>query len=289
MNLLKSIFITSYMMLLMVVSGYAGWQLAHGANALAWVGVLMTSLPILTVITWLMALKSVARTSAHFPLPNLLGAIGVGIAMWASTGAGGDRLAPYTALAAWTGFWLYSYWFSTFGGRQPSARLRIGEPLPGFTLRDANDKLVTSVQLTDKPAILIFYRGNWCPLCMAQIKELSHRYRDLDKLGVRVALISPQPHENTVALARKFDVSFEFLTDVGNKAARTLGIENENGTPMGMQMFGYDSDTVLPTVVITDRAGKVVWTHQTDNYRVRPEPDTYFEVLREHRVIPAAS
>lgn len=204
MNLLKSMFISGYMMLLMVVSGYAGWQIAHGANALAWSGVLMTSLPILTVITWLMALKSVARTSAHFPLPNLLGAIGVGVAMWASMGADADSIAPYTAAAAWAGFWLYSYWFSTFGGRRPSERLRVGEPLPDFTLRNANGKLVTSVQMAGMPAILIFYRGNWCPLCMAQIKELSQRYRDLDKLGVRVALISPQPHDNTVALAKKF-------------------------------------------------------------------------------------
>ena len=47
-------------------------------------------------------------------------------------------------------------------------------------------------------------------------------------------------------------------------------------------MLGYDSDTVMPTVIITGKDGKIVWTHETDNYRVRPEPDTFLEVLRRH-------
>lgn len=289
MNLLKSIFISNYMMLLMGVSGYAGWMLAQDGNAAAWGGVLLTTAPLLTVITWLMTLKNVARTSAHFPFVNFLGAIGAGLAVWAWIGHGADIAAPLLALGAWLGFLLYAYWFSTFGGRLPSARLSVGEALPHFTLKSAGGASVTSAQLTDRPAILIFFRGNWCPLCMAQIKELAARYRDLSDLGVRVALISPQPHGNTMALAEKFKVNFDFLTDEGNAAARVLGIENANGTPMGMQMFGYANDTVLPTVVITGSDGKVVWTHQTDNYRIRPEPDTYLEVLRRHRLVPTAS
>jgi hypothetical protein len=46
--------------------------------------------------------------------------------------------------------------------------------------------------------------------------------------------------------------------------------------------LGYDSETVLPTVIITDAGGKVLWSHQTDNYRVRPEPSLYLQVLREN-------
>lgn len=289
MNLLKSIFISNYVMLLMGVSGYAGWMLFQGESPLAWSGVLLTTAPLLMVITWLMMLKNVARTSAHFPLVNFIGAIGAGLAVWAGLGQGAGVAAPLLAVGAWLGFLLYAYWFSTFGGRLPSARLQVGSALPHFSLRNASGASVTAAQLTGKPAILVFYRGNWCPLCMAQIKELAARYRDLSDLGVRVALISPQPHGNTVALAEKFRVNFDFLTDEGNAAARALGIENANGTPMGMQMFGYANDTVLPTVVITGSDGKVVWTHQTDNYRIRPEPDTYLEVLRRHRLVPSAS
>lgn len=289
MNLLKSIFISNYMMLLMGVSGYAGWRLFQDESPVAWGGVLLTTLPLLTVIAWLMMLKNVARTSAHFPAVNFLGAIGAGLAVWAWIDHDTDIAAPLLAVGAWLGFLLYAYWFSTFGGRLPSARLQVGKSLPHFSLKSASEASVTAAQLTGKPAVLVFYRGNWCPLCMAQIKELAARYRDLGDLGVRVGLISPQPHGNTMALAEKFKVDFDFLTDEGNAAARALGIENANGTPMGMQVFGYANDTVLPTVVITGSDGKVVWTHQTDNYRIRPEPDTYLEVLRRHRLVPSAS
>jgi len=286
MNLLKSIFISNYMMALMAVAGYAGWMLAQGGNAVAWGGVLLTAVPLLAVISWLMMIKNVARTSAHFPFLNFLAAVGVGLAAWAWPMQEADGIAAVVAAASWLGFLLYAYWFSTFGGRRPSPRLRAGAALPPFALRKADGSLVSAAQLTDKPAILIFFRGNWCPLCMAQIKELAARYRELDGLGIRVALISPQPHDHTVALAKRYDVNFEFLTDTDNAAARALGIENVNGTPMGMQMFGYANDTVLPTVVITGRDGKVLWTHETDNYRIRPEPDVYLDVLRRHQLIP---
>jgi hypothetical protein len=50
-----------------------------------------------------------------------------------------------------------------------------------------------------------------------------------------------------------------------------------------MQMLGYDSDSVLPTVIITAQGGDILWVHETDNYRVRPEPATYLDVLRKQR------
>jgi len=98
-------------------------------------------------------------------------------------------------------------------------------------------------------------------------------------------MISPQTHKFTKGLAKKFDVSFDFLTDENNRAAQALGIASPNGLPMGMQVLGYDSDTVLPTVIITDTGGKILWVHETDNYRIRPEPETYLAVLRDNRVV----
>jgi hypothetical protein len=38
----------------------------------------------------------------------------------------------------------------------------------------------------------------------------------------------------------------------------------------------------MPTVIIVDKEGKILWTHETDNYRVRPEPETFLQVLQEN-------
>jgi peroxiredoxin len=281
-------FISTYMMAIMGVAGFAGWMLNLGESLIAWSGVLLTVAPILMVISYVMMFKNVARTSAHFPMINLLGAIGVALSVWAWYSHETSILAPAVASISWLGFLLYAYWFSTYDGRQPSMKLVVGTKLPHFTVRDVRDNLVSSAQLTDRPAVLIFYRGNWCPFCTAQIKELITRYKEIDSLGVRVALIAPQPHSNTVGVSKTYDARFDFLTDEDNAAARALGIEHENGLPMGMQMLGYDNDTVMPTVIITGKDGKIVWTHETDNYRVRPEPDVYLDVLRRHGVVARA-
>jgi hypothetical protein len=36
----------------------------------------------------------------------------------------------------------------------------------------------------------------------------------------------------------------------------------------------------MPTVVVTNASGTIVFSDQTDNYRVRPEPDVFLAILR---------
>lgn len=130
MNRLKSIFVSSYMMAIMGIAGYAGWMLYQDEDLMAWGGVLLTVAPILTVIMRAMMMKDMARTSAHFPLINLLGVAGAAMAgfVWATTGAEG--LAALLGAVGWVTFLLYSYWFSTYDDRQPSMKLVIGSRLP---------------------------------------------------------------------------------------------------------------------------------------------------------------
>ena len=62
-------------------------------------------------------------------------------------------------------------------------------------------------------------------------------------------------------------------------AARQLGLDWQHGLPAGMQVLGYASETVLPTVVVIDAEGTILLADQTDNYRVRPEPGMFIDVL----------
>jgi len=281
--MLKSLYVSLYMMLAMAITVFAVLELIATDDYLTWGGVLLTTAPFVVVISWVMIFRNIARTSARFPTLIVMGVIGL---IFATRGyvLGASALAPVMAAIGFAGFLIYDYWYSSFPDRH-SKSLDVGQALPGFELKDTAGQTITSTSLTDKPAIWIFYRGNWCPLCMAQIKELVANYQQLQELGVRVALISPQPHKFTKGLAKKFDVSFDFLTDENNRAAQALGIASPNGLPMGMQVLGYDSDTVLPTVIITDTGGKILWVHETDNYRIRPEPETYLAVLRDNRVV----
>ena len=285
MNIFKSIFVTMYMMSAMLITVFAAWLLWKTGDYMSWVGVLLVTAPFMMLLGWLMISTSIARTSERFPVLNGLGILGVALASWGYF-QGGSANAPILALIGWGGFLIYAYWYSSFG-REPSQQLKVGQKLPEFNTKNTQGDVVSSALLTDKPTIWMFYRGAWCPLCMAQIKELVEQYKELQAMGVRVALVAPQPHQNTIGLAKKFGVEFDFLTDEGNQAARILGIANPQGLPMGMQMLGYDSETVLPTVIITDTDGIILWAHETDNYRVRPEPDVFLTVLRENQLAAA--
>ncbi len=183
------------------------------------------------------------------------------------------------AIITFIGWLIYLKWYSQLPLRNQDI-LKVGNTLPELIFEDSEKSPVSMSTFSGIKVLYLFYRGNWCPLCTAQIKEISEQYRELDKLGVKTVLISPQPHKYSANIAKKFDVPFLFLTDPKGKAAKSIGLFHQNGTPLGMELLGYSSDTVLPTVIITDEKGKIIFVDQTDNYRVRPEPATFLKVLR---------
>lgn len=180
------------------------------------------------------------------------------------------------------GWFTYLRWYSVFSHRNAEA-LKTGNILPDFRLESLDGHVVSSESFKAKPHLLLFYRGNWCPFCTAQIKELANAYQRLEKLGLSIVLISPQSIRKNQSLADRIEAPMTFLRDRNNLAARQLGILHEWGTPMGLQLLGYQSDTVMPTIVLTNALGEIVFTDQTDNYRVRPEPEVFEALLKATR------
>ena len=256
---------------------YGLYQLiAHGPS-LAYIGVVMATMPFAVFVLVVTMVSPRPRTSSRLPLVTILTLGGLGCSLIGfMLGEYASPMPLVLALFGATGFMLYNYWYSSFG-RTDSTQLQLDAPLPNFVLQDINGNNFPSTSLFGKPTVLLFFRGNWCPLCMAQISEIADGYKALADRGAQVALVSPQSHENTVKLASRFDVPFLFLTDPGNKAAKQLGIAMDDGIPLGIT--GYDSETVMPTVIITSANGRIIFLDQTDNYRVRPEPSTFIEAL----------
>ena len=187
-------------------------------------------------------------------------------------------LSLIVIITALVGNLLYVFWYSRFG-REENTLLKVGQSLPSFSLKDTEGKTISSEEIGQQASLIMFYRGNWCPLCMAQIKEVAAQYRELEARGIKIYMVSPQTERHTKGLAKRFDVNMNFLIDEGNTAADQLQIMAENGLPMGLTALGYDSDTVMPTVVMIGRDGKIIFADLTDNYRVRPEPEDFLKVF----------
>ncbi|MDX2275522.1 MAG: redoxin domain-containing protein [Hyphomonadaceae bacterium] len=275
---LKSVFVTFYLVFLAAATIVAIVQIGGPDFSLGWIGSALTTAPFLIFLSWITITQRRARTSARLPSIMAFATLGAALAAW-SWFIGFSGPAPaLVALAGLGAFVAYVFWYSDLGPRR-SVALTLGRALPDFDVKNEHGDAVASRSWRGQPSVLIFYRGNWCPLCMAQIKETAAHYREIEARGARVALISPQPPSHTRALAKKHDVKFEYYVDDANCAARVLGIDHPGGLPLGMQALGYASDTVLPTVIVVDKEGIVRWVHETDNYRVRPEPQTFLEAL----------
>ena len=266
MDSLKRFFVTPYFVAQVAVVIYSVIKLTEHGFFSAWIGSLMATLPAAVLFGFIM-LGSQARTSENLPLIWVCGVFGSVLAWYLP--AESSLPFVFASLIGLVGGVLYIFWYSRYGGRDSSV-LRVGKKLPDFTLFDKEGEPVSSSQITQTPALLMFFRGNWCPLCMAQIKEIAKQYRELDQRGVKVYLISPQSQKNTQQLADKFSVPLNFLIDRDLSVARELRIAIDGAVPLGVT--GYDSDSIMPTVILTDSKGEIIFADLTDNYRVRPEP-----------------
>jgi peroxiredoxin len=279
LNLFKSVFISVFLAWLSTFSLYSLAQLARGAEPiLSWLGLALAAASPLAFFVRIFVART-PRTRRHPVEYSVLSGLGLALTMAMSFRHG--EVAGL--LHIWAGVtligWLaYLRWYSIFKERQ-SPSLKTGGPLPVFPLQSPEGHIVSSESFRAKPHLLIFYRGNWCPFCTAQIEELAAAYKRLEKKGLSVVLISPQSAGKTQAMAERFDVPMIFMRDPQNVAARKLGLLHKWGTPLGMQLLGYDSDTVLPTVVMTDSNGNIIYSDQTDNYRLRPEPENFERLL----------
>lgn len=270
---LKSLFVFSYLTVLLLGLAWAGLRLAGNPASVADWGVMLACGVPLAFFARLF-LAPVARTSANLNWMPVGGAVGTLMAM-ADAGFGWPA-----AVALSNGVILtlaYIHWYSRFGARTAPA-LAIGGQLPALTLEALDGRMLGTAELTQQPALWMFYRGNWCPLCMAQIREIAAEYRRLHARGVAVYLISPQSQDRSLSLSQRFEAPMQFLRDCDNQAAARLGILAEGGA-LGMQLIGYESDVPMPTVFITAPGGRIVYSDLTDNYRIRPEPAEFLAAL----------
>src|SRR3954469_631029 len=68
------------------------------------------------------------------------------------------------------------------------AALPVGAKAPQFELSDQKGQLVTLTSLTaNGPAVLFFFRGRWCPFCIAQLEAWNRLMPSISRAGIAVA------------------------------------------------------------------------------------------------------
>ena len=101
--------------------------------------------------------------------------------------------------------------------------LKTGDYAPDFTLPNPSGRAVSlHALLGSGPAVVTFYRGGWCPYCNLQLRAYQQALGEITALGAKLVAISPQLPDGSMSTAETNRVSFDVLSDVGNRVARSL-------------------------------------------------------------------
>jgi peroxiredoxin len=280
-NLLKSIFISLFPIFAFFGLFLGINQIVIGNVDMSTIGLSILSATIILLFGSLFLVPK-ARTNRYLPVYSLILIIGFLMGFSKFLFDSNPTFEFFISILLFISWILYLFWYSVLD-HESGTLFEIGKQIPDLLLENSDQKKISIRSFIGAPTIFMFYRGNWCPLCMAQIKEIASQYEELEKAGINVVLISPQPHKFSRSLANKYNLGFHFLTDVDHKAAKQFGIFTNYGIPAGFQLLGYESDSVLPTIIITDSNGTIIFYEIADNYRVRPEPKTFLRVIEKHQ------
>ncbi len=95
------------------------------------------------------------------------------------------------------------------GGTAPLFRLRCGRC--GFI--DLSDLLNSG------PVVISFLRGDWCPFCVLELKELAAAHREIERLGGTLVALTPQARGKSRSPGSDVEPPFPVLQDPGCEIA----------------------------------------------------------------------
>ena len=160
-----------------------------------------------------------------------------------------------------------------------------GQTAPFTTLNTADGSPVSLKALTmQKPSIVLFYRGGWCPYCNRQLAEIKDIERDLVDMGYQVLAISPESPARLQEQKLETEFAVTLLSDESLDTIRGFGIGfyvPEETSTLYKEKMNVDltkdqsARSVLPApaVFILDTEGTIQFSYVNPNFRVRPSAE----------------
>ena len=175
--------------------------------------------------------------------------------------------------------------------------LKFGDTVPNFTLPNAIGKEVELQSLLEEgPVVITFYRGQWCPYCNLELRALQQSLPEMQALGATLVAISPQTPDNSLSTVEKNELTFEVLSDVGNRVAKQFNLVftvPEELRPIyegfGIDLPAHNGDDTfelpIAATYIIAPDGKVIHAFVDVDYTKRLDPE---EIVTALKAIPVA-
>jgi len=176
----------------------------------------------------------------------------------------------------------------------PTGTARPGDRMPDGELLDVAGQPTTLAEnLGADPAVIVFYRGGWCPYCNIALRTYQAQLVPaLAERGIPLVAISPQTPDGSLSTQETKELTFTVLSDPGNQVAGRLGILTAptDGARAAQLQLGLDLTKVnadgttalpMPTVIVADAAGVIRWIDVHRDYTTRAEPDQILQAITQ--------
>jgi peroxiredoxin len=105
-----------------------------------------------------------------------------------------------------------------------------GDRAPDFSLPNAFGKEISlSEALKSGIVIIKFYRGEWCPICNLDLREIQHHLAQIKSLGATLIAISPQMPDEALTAVQKNELDFEVLSDADQQVIKSYKLQFDPG------------------------------------------------------------
>jgi peroxiredoxin len=119
----------------------------------------------------------------------------------------------------------------------------VGTRAPTFSARTADGALRHfSPDGYDKPTVVLFYRGGWCPYCNTQLSDLRLVEAKLRESGFEIVFLSTDRPKLLYSSLKATDIHYTLLSDSQLQAARAFHIAYhlDDATLAKQRQYGLD-------------------------------------------------
>ena len=164
--------------------------------------------------------------------------------------------------------------------------LLISETIPDIDLTDVDgQKVSVHKALKEKPAVILVYRGGWCPYCTGHLAEVGQREAEILELGYQIIAVSPDAVAGIEETGMKEEVNYQIFSDASGGFIKALGIAFKAPERYEQRLFkvsdGENNGFLpVPSVFVTNTSGEILFEYINPNYRARLSADLLLAVLK---------
>jgi peroxiredoxin len=170
--------------------------------------------------------------------------------------------------------------------------LDVGDSIPDVKLRtEENEPVSLRKMVSEKPTVLIFYRGGWCPFCNRHLQSLVGIEEDLNKAGAQLLAINMDQPEKIKATPDRDRIHYRLLSDSDALAMKAFGIafKVDDATLEKYKNYGVSLEAASgkdhhilphPAVFVVNTNGVIRFAHVNTDYKVRLEAAKILEAAR---------